>query len=209
MPRNRARNPTQMRISAARAGKSCCDAQNPSRSSRIPVTRPSHQNSLRSFVIGDDDVQASLQDEQEAEDRRERPERVVWTGERKEPPDHIQDPERDVAHFQLGRTTAIIPSFSPAMRNTTPRRAPTVAIDVVSNRSTINPMISPAIPVMRNNHQTPVMAPNIEVSCVRRVSMQLPLPPRTPHEQPYRKPQKGITRTARPLGCQRVPYLRR
>jgi len=77
------------------------------------------------------------------------------------PPTTYRIPSAMWAHFQLGRTTAIIPSFSPAMRNTTPRRAPTVAIDVVSNRSTINPMISQAIPVMRNNHQTLVMAPNI------------------------------------------------
>jgi hypothetical protein len=53
MPRNRAANPTQIRISVARAGKNCCDAQNPSKSSRIPVTRPSHQSSLTSLVIAE------------------------------------------------------------------------------------------------------------------------------------------------------------
>jgi hypothetical protein len=68
------------------------------------------------------------------------------------------------AHFQVGRTIAIIHSFSPAMRNTTPSSAPTVASDVVSNRSTMRAIISQATPVMRNNHQIPVITPNIEVS---------------------------------------------
>jgi hypothetical protein len=58
------------------------------------------------------------------------------------------------AHFHVGRTTAIIHSFSPAMRNTIPSSAPTVSIDAVSNRRTMSAMISQATPVMRNNHQT-------------------------------------------------------
>src|SRR6266498_2473272 len=64
-------------------------------------------------------------------------------------------------HLQVRRTVQIMNSFRPARSNTTPSRPPTVAIDVVSNRRTMSAMITHAIPVIRNNHQMPVISPNI------------------------------------------------
>src|SRR6266508_1692070 len=108
-----------------------------------------------------DDVQGALQDQQETKDRRERPERVVGCRERRDRADQEDDSQDDVApppgpangpDHELVQATRI---------NTTPSRPPTVPIDVVSNRRTMSAMITQAIPVIRNNHQMPVISPNI------------------------------------------------
>jgi len=60
-------------------------------------------------------------------------------------------------------------SFTPAIRNTTPSSAPTAAIDVTSNRSTISEISSQAIPVIRKSHQGSIDA--------LRSRMLIPIPP--------------------------------
>src|ERR1700733_11741954 len=77
-PRNSAKNPTQISSSSARAGNSCWETQNPSRISSTPVIMPSHQAGLMSR----DEIEAAAEDEQQPEDRGQRPERAERARER-------------------------------------------------------------------------------------------------------------------------------
>ena len=52
-----------------------------------------------------------------------------------------------------GAKAAMPTSLIPAMRNTTPTRSPTVAIEVWLRRSTIQAITSHRIPETRNSHQ--------------------------------------------------------
>ena len=51
MPRNRAKKPTQISSSAPCTGRYCWEAQKPSKISRMPTKRPSHQVELTSLVL--------------------------------------------------------------------------------------------------------------------------------------------------------------
>src|SRR6266508_247567 len=148
-----------------------------------------------------DDVQGALQDQQETKVRRQRPERVVGCRERRDRADQEDDSQDDVAP-PPGPANG--PDHEPVQAtriNTTPSRPPTVPIDVVSNRRTMSAMITQAIPVIRNNHQMPVISPNIppNLDCAgaRRLISGPPSPkvpghhPTLPGRQHVAAPRRG------------------
>ena len=131
----------------------------------MPTTRPSPHSSLRSLVAVEA-MMSRLPFNTSRIPRTDARVQKAWRGWAKArmAPIRNRTPSAVWAHFHARRTTATMNSFSPATMNTIPSNTPTVVIDVTSNRSTMSAMISQAIPVMRKSHQTPVMAPNIEVS---------------------------------------------
>ena len=73
------------------------------------------------------------------------------------------------AHRQVSTTDDMKNSLMAAARNSAPSRIPTVAIELMLNRSTTIAMSSQAIPVIRNNHHG--------IVCVRALTWTIELSP--------------------------------
>src|SRR5215469_16491907 len=156
MPRNKAKNPTQISSNAPCTDRYCWEAQKPSRISTIPASRPSHQallTSLASMEVKMSSVPRKMSSRPRIEASVQNASKGL-ANDQAEPNRKIM-PITTCSQRQLEWIEAIMNSLIMLNKNRTPSKTPTVAIEAGLNRKAIHPMISHAMPVSRNSHQGP------------------------------------------------------